>query len=47
MEQNRQAEINPFTYGQLVCDKGGKSIQWTEVSLASGVGKIGQLHINQ
>jgi len=29
MEQNREAEINPFTYGQLVCDKGGKSIQWT------------------
>ena len=29
MEQNREAEINTCTYGQLVCDKGGKSIQWT------------------
>ena len=28
MEQKREAEINPYSYGQLVCDKRGKSIQW-------------------
>ena len=29
-QQNRKGspEINPHTYGQLVCNKGGKNIQW-------------------
>ena len=26
-------EINPYTYGQLICDEGGKDIQWREDSL--------------
>ena len=29
MEQNRP-EINPRTYGQVICDKRGKNIQWRE-----------------
>ena len=42
-------EINPHTYGQLIFDKGGKNILIGKktVSLARGVGKFGQLHVNQ
>ena len=34
-------EINPHTYGQLIYNKGGKSIQWREDSLKSDAGKTG------
>ena len=43
MEENREPRINPHTYGQLIFDKGGKSIQLR----TSGVGKAGQPHVNQ
>ena len=26
-------EINPPAYGKLICDKGGKNIQWTKENL--------------
>ena len=38
-------EVNPHTYGQLIFNKGGKNIQ--VVYSASGIGKVGQLHVNQ
>lgn len=39
-------EIN--IYGQLICDKRGKTIQWRKiVSSISGIGKTGQLLIKK
>ena len=35
MEQNRDPEIKPDTYSQLVFDKGGKNIKWRKDSLFS------------
>ena len=32
-EQNREPEINPHSYGQLILSKGGKDIQWKRQSL--------------
>ena len=41
-------EINPYTYCQFIFNKGGKHIQWEKDSFStSGVGKVGQPHINQ
>ena len=37
-------EINPSVYGQLIFDKGGRSIKWSKNSLfMNGVGRSGQL----
>ena len=36
-------EINPPTYGHIIFEKGGKTIQWIKtISLTSGAGKTGQ-----
>ena len=48
MEQDRKPEINPFTYGYLIFDKGGKNMQWDkEASSINGAGKTGQLHVKE
>ena len=37
-------EINPSLYGQLIFDKGGRSIKWSKIaSSTDGVGRSGQL----
>ena len=39
-------EINPSTYGNLIFDKGVKSLQWKKTaSSISGAGKTGELHV--
>ena len=43
-------EISPPTYGHLIFDKGGKTIQWRKDSLVSstnGARKTGQLHVKK
>ena len=38
-------EINPSLYGQLIFDKGDRSIKWSKISSSiNGVGRSGQLH---
>ena len=39
-------EINPHTYGQLIYDKEGKTIQWRkDVFSINGFQNTGQLHV--
>ena len=41
-------QINPCTYGHLIFDKGGKTIQWRKDNLfTSGAGKTGQQFIKE
>ena len=38
-------EINPILYGQLIFNKGGRSIKWSKIaSSTNDVGRYGQLH---
>ena len=44
MAQN-SPEMNPCLYGQLIFDKGGRSIKWSKIaSSTNDVGRYGQLH---
>ena len=41
-------EINPNLHRQLICDKGGKNIQWRKDRLSiSDAGKTEQLHVQE
>ena len=46
-EWNRQPRNNPLHLWSINLLQGGKNIQWEKVSTASGVGKVGQPHVNQ
>ena len=37
-------EVDPQLYGQLIFNKGGKTIHWKRVSSINGAGKIGHPH---
>ena len=49
MEQNRDQEMDPQFYGQLIFDKAGKKISNGKktVSSTNGAGKIGQPHAEE
>ena len=47
MEQNREPRNKPIHLQSISLRQGGKNIQWKRVSSASGVEKVGQLHLNQ
>ena len=41
-------EINPCTYGHLICDKGGKIYNGEKtISVTNDAGKTGQPHVKQ
>ena len=40
-------EINSYTYGRVIYNKGGKNIQWLRDSLIIGAGKIWQPRVKQ
>ena len=41
-------EINPRAYGQLLCDKEGKNMQWRKkTSSLNGPRETGQLHVKE
>ena len=42
-----RAEINLYTYDQLVNDKGRKNIPWGKVSSICGAEKTAQLHVQE
>ena len=44
----KKPEINPCTYGQVISDKGGNSIQWRKDSLFNKLcWETGQLHVKE
>jgi hypothetical protein len=41
-------EMNPHTYGQLIFDKGSKTIQWKKDSISTnGAGSTGSYHVQE
>ena len=47
MERIENPEVDPHLYGQLIFDKGGKTIHWKKVSSINGAGEITHPHAEE
>ena len=47
MEQDRTPEISPWTYGQIIYEKGSKTTQYWKVSSTNDEWETGQLHVKK
>lgn len=47
-KQTKNPKINPHIYGQILCDKGAKTIRWGRIIFSTnGAGETGNAHVKE